>query len=409
MIKRLSFIFTAEVMFAGFLFSSVFKGFFDSFPIDITALFMIITIFIALKRLMQNPTLNKKSITPITIYALMGALVLASMLYTSSTSYGSVKVMHFLTVTAWSFLGVFLLIKNQNSLNRFLKGLLFYGSLTTLFIVYSYYTNNIGYSAGGRVGIGDDGGNVLGLGRMVAVASIIIAVFYFYEKRSFTVRLLALIMFCLSVFVLLLTGSRMPFISFIISLGLLIPISINFRGLRITKKIFSFVLLSFFALIALIPLYLNGVVGAMFNRLLRLFETGNEGRSDRFEVAIDMWRDNPVFGQGIGSFSIKYSGMDIRSYAHNIFLEVMSELGMVGLILLTTLLIISLVNILKIKNENINIYQISVIIVFFYALLNANTTGDINDNRWLFSFIALACMLPSYGKTNKSKSGNIVA
>lgn len=98
-----------------------------------------------------------------------------------------------------------------------------------------------------------------------------------------------------------------------------------------------------------------------------------------------MFQDNPVLGKGIGSFSINYRGEDIRDYPHNIILETASELGIVGLSVLFLLLLYGILN--AYKNDNLLCY--SVFLCFVFMFLNANVSGDFNDNRLLFTFLAL--------------------
>lgn len=60
-------------------------------------------------------------------------------------------------------------------------------------------------------------------------------------------------------------------------------------------------------------------------------EEGDEGRSIRFALAIDIWKNYPLFGVGIGGFS---RIVGFANYPHNFFLEILCECGIVGLIAL---------------------------------------------------------------------------
>lgn len=398
--KALKWLFSGEVIFAGFLFASVFKGIFESSPIDLTLMFMFLSILIALKRLIVDPSLFKRTITPMVIFFILALFVFSSLIYSPSVVYGTDKALRFVTVTTWSFLGVMILIKNINSLQRFLKGLLFYGILTSLYIFFDYFNSGVGYSYY-RFGIGGDS-NVLGLGRLAGITGIIIVSLYFYGKRCIKERFIAFVGFCLTTFVLLITGSRMPFIAFVFSLIIFIPLSLSFekRDILISRKILPFISLACLGVIALIPLYFKGFFQSMFLRLSNLFEQfggGSSviGRVERFIVSWNMWLDSPIIGKGIGSFPIYFDGVDTRNYSHNIFLEAMSELGIIGLTMLLLLILCAVLTIIKYR-KTLNVYQISVATIFLFLFLNSNTTGDFNDNRLLFSFMALSLMLPIY-------------
>jgi O-antigen ligase len=65
-----------------------------------------------------------------------------------------------------------------------------------------------------------------------------------------------------------------------------------------------------------------------------------ELRDEAARDTINMWRDNPIIGTGAGSFHVaypKYRGADVHDYqftAHNDYLEIGSEYGLIGFFLL---------------------------------------------------------------------------
>lgn len=405
--KFIKWLFTGEVLFSGFLLSSVFKSIFENTLVDLTFLFFVLSLMSAIVRLLKEPNILKISILPVAIYFTLATLMIVSLLYTPGNVYATEKTVRFLTLTAWSFLGVFFLIKDKSSLVKFIRGLLFYGVLTVIYVVYDYSISPEQYD---RLGVNGD--NVLGLGRLAGITVLIITVLYFYEKNKISKRIVAAIGFCLAVFVLLMTGSRMPLISCLISLSMLFPISIKAkrkRGFMISKKIFPFLFFMFAAIIAMIPMYLNGMFNSMFYRLSLLFGSDSyyAGRDDNYGTSLDMWSDSPILGKGVGSFPIYHFGMDIRGHSHNIFMETLSELGILGMICVVSLIGISVAIILKTFVTNgLNYAQITVAMLFLFNFLNANTTGDFNDNRMLFSFIALSFMIPVYSGEINAEATN---
>ena len=73
-------------------------------------------------------------------------------------------------------------------------------------------------------------------------------------------------------------------------------------------------------------------------RLLLWQETGvtSEGAFAReylMPKALQIWLEYPILGIGVGDFSIAAGLGDLSEYPHNIFLEILSETGMVGLVL----------------------------------------------------------------------------
>jgi O-antigen ligase len=59
-------------------------------------------------------------------------------------------------------------------------------------------------------------------------------------------------------------------------------------------------------------------------------------RMSFFDISIRLFDDNPVFGVGFGAWSTNANGL--HRYPHNIFLEIGSETGVVGLVVLLILL-----------------------------------------------------------------------
>ncbi|HMR32322.1 MAG TPA: O-antigen ligase family protein [Geminicoccaceae bacterium] len=99
--------------------------------------------------------------------------------------------------------------------------------------------------------------------------------------------------------------------------------------------------------VALVGAYLaylemSGVSIATFGRFAKLFaEAQNpdviEGpnRFRYYAAALRFWLESPVIGNGIASFSLMFAGFEqVGAQPHNIVLEMLTELGLVGLALL---------------------------------------------------------------------------
>ncbi len=137
------------------------------------------------------------------------------------------------------------------------------------------------------------------------------------------------------VIALVLTRSRMGNISFFVSLLVAGAIS-WFLSKHATK---SMVVL-FVSLIAIDAI----IVGSLFGtqRVVERIARTSPIAEDRGEVAgwtINMWRDFPVFGSGLGSFPVvypRYAGDKAwwtYTHAHNDYLELGAETGLIGVTL----------------------------------------------------------------------------
>ena len=88
-------------------------------------------------------------------------------------------------------------------------------------------------------------------------------------------------------------------------------------------------------------------------------------------------------GYGLGSFSNEFSNEDKRLYPHNIILEIVFELGFIGLLIMLGLV---LANIKIFKNYLSNFALLAVIILFF----NAMKSSSIVDLRVLFALYSIS-------------------
>jgi hypothetical protein len=70
----------------------------------------------------------------------------------------------------------------------------------------------------------------------------------------------------------------------------------------------------------------------------RLTDTANNGRIDHWDKALEAWRDEPVRGTGAGTFELTWARERPNQFTvrdgHSLYLEMLSELGLVGALLL---------------------------------------------------------------------------
>ena len=162
-------------------------------------------------------------------------------------------------------------------------------------------------------------------------------------------RMLLRLMLVVMVIALVLTHSRMGNTSFFVSL--LITGTI---GLLLAKRATRSMVVLIASLI-IIDIFIVGAYFGVQRVLDRISETRLE-TEDRPQIAADtlqMWKDYPVFGTGLGSYHIvfpRYSQQDLGAlytHTHNDYLEFGSETGLVGISLLGLLVLTSLLTALR--------------------------------------------------------------
>lgn len=395
--RFLRWFFTGEVQFSGFLVAYVLT---PVFSINFTYTFFILSFITCLFRLYKNLNISKRVILPTLFYLLIFATLIFSLLYTPVSDYAIEKVIMFITLTGWSFFGVFFLVKDIDGLKRLSQGVIFFSLIISILMIMESFGTIYG-----RAGIGG-GDNVISIARISGMAIILIISTYVYSANSRGKLLLSILgLFLLSV-TLFLTGSRGPLIALIVSMLFFIPLSFrySFKRMEISynRGLIALFFIAAISVSALIPVANAGTFDVMFNRLDVLFEEDGGGasavgRTTRYDTALNMFLDSPLIGQGVGSFGHFYNGVDGKDYAHNIFLEFLSETGLLGFLLFFVFISYTFfVFLIYRRKHKINEYQLAIVVVSVYLLINANVSGDINTNKILFSALALMSLLPLY-------------
>lgn len=365
-----------------FLFSGIFKLSLN-FPIDITILFFGLTLLGTLKRFIQKPLIPKWWFIPLGFITSLMVIVLLSIILHPTDSASISKLTDFILLTIPTIVLPLIFIQDKSSLKRLLASIALLSTVLSVFALPQVWS-------GEGLFIGFNEGNYMGLARLTGLGFI--ALLYFFINSKSKSKHLILIPTLIVAVVLLSTGSRMPLIALAIaSLYLLSKVFIyDDRSIYIRKKAIYIV----FTIIALATilyiLLMNGYFKTFLFRFEVLFEDGvsssSQGRTNRYEAALDMWNQNFILGGGFGSFGKYYEGSGIANYAHNIVLEFLSELGLLGGLWLIIFLAFIIISAYKgIKNGDVTL-NTTIFIMFIYFFLNALISGNINDNRALFMF-----------------------
>jgi putative inorganic carbon (HCO3(-)) transporter len=144
---------------------------------------------------------------------------------------------------------------------------------------------------------------------------------FFYRARNLWQRSLSLLLFLLLLADLFLTRSRGGLVvvcAGFVLFALLIP-------QRKISRILIFSILIFLTVVLCIP------QGAKF--VCGLFYRGDAGRFEIWKGALAMFRTSPVIGTGLGMFmkNIPQYGLE-HLYAHNCYLQLLAEAGILGLL-----------------------------------------------------------------------------
>ncbi|MDI2587655.1 O-antigen ligase family protein [Psychrobacillus sp. NEAU-3TGS] len=390
--------FSEGFIFALFILAGYFKASVENSPIDITLLLLLFSVTLYLNRLIRTGfKLPKFVLTPLILFSVLVLFVLIGYSYTSSVIYSEQKLILFFVSTIWCFIGGIVTISSKGELSNFLLGILTVSIFMAFSTFYTFFTNQL--IELGFVSV--LGSNYIMLGRASAFGLIILISYYFFKTSTFFLKILIVLLIMITLFPLVVSGGRLPLLAFAITI-LFLPLFM----IKITKASIC-LSKSFKKIFILIILIITGGIVAIRNGWLDTFiyrfallsnaQFLDEGRSDRFNVAFEMIKDNIIFGKGLGSFPIYYSGTDGEDYPHNLFLEIWSELG-----LIPTLACIALVFLAYYRGflvyskmyENFDHNQISIFLLNLFGFINLFISASINNSKFFWAFLGIMCVTP---------------
>jgi O-antigen ligase len=241
-------------------------------------------------------------------------------------------------------------------------------------------------------------GNPISVGRIFSILCVIsIIKFYNIKDKNLGKRLIYIFSFILGLIVVIATNSRGPFFALIITLLIYF---LFFAKIKVWKSILF--LLLFIAVLGMILTILpesfysryklfSGKEIHISEKQISVFSTIDE-RQQYINQAINYLVENPqaiFIGAGAGSFSHISFNRDQRLYPHNIFIEILLETGIVGFVLFSGVFLFIIFDIFQIsryldeQDYNNLVMWLLLLILFF---LNAQVSGDINDNRMMWFF-----------------------
>lgn len=400
-----------EFYFALFLFAGAFKqSSAGASFLDLSIIGLSLSVILVLIEFINEPKLNKNIMQPIGIYILLSMFILLSLLYSSSYLYALDKTIRFMSFTAWAFIGPFFMFKEKQDIEKFIFYSVLISAIMSCYAVVGL-KSSLGNAYVGFISV--NGGNYLSLGRVSAMGILLILLFYIISNQNLIIKIIAFIGMLLNLVALFASGSRMPLVALV---GMLVYMVIS--SIKINKKIHIRKGFSLFFVVILLSGFILGVLAknGVFDTMIYRFEVlltdsgggdSAEGRTDRYGDAFKLFAENPILGDGIGGFGYNYNDTDIRGYPHNIFLEIIAELGLVGLVIFLLLMFRCIIPYFYRVNKEDNL-SYSIFIVFLFYFLNANISGDLNDNRVMFCFMSLSyissCIIGVSNKKLKSST-----
>ena len=246
-------------------------------------------------------------------------------------------------------------------------------------------------------------GKELIAGSFFAYFGLVVIIFFFKNE---TLNYLLLVLGV----VILITGDRSPFITYIIFFTIYIIIS----NQKFIKKFFLLFLSVVIFLTTINTLkstkmryvdFLKNISYSEINKFEKeknlknfLEDARNSPWGKHYQVALDMFLDKPILGHGYNSFRIKCSSYEqetrtntgshkgCSTHPHNSFLQILSEQGLIGFFILSAIILCALKRIftLRFKNKDVRIKFVLSAVLFLCFYFPLKPTGSLFSS-WLGS------------------------
>lgn len=217
---------------------------------------------------------------------------------------------------------------------------------------------------------------------------VILSVFYYFQSPQKKIK--SILGILIGVFTIFISSARSPLLA---ALVLVLIFLIYLNKLKYWIALLSFVLIFVLGIYFLKHTSLSDF--AFINRMYdAIFKGDGYGRSDNILKGWDIFKNNMLFGGNI----LFENGM----YPHNIFVEVLMSMGIIGL----ALFIFYFKDLLKFKMKYIknNIYNLPYFLFFvqYFVLVLTSYTIFANMEFWTFAAIAVSIILFCYDEEIKS-------
>ena len=248
---------------------------------------------------------------------------------------------------------------------------------------------------------------------------------FFKEKNKINLKLLTVSLLILIFFSLIAAGNRMPVLLFLFSLFLVLYLQKYLRKYILYTLIVSTI--TFTTLYNFFPnikVHYGSFAVKSYEIITSVAKGGIHpeksgwlfhGHFKEFYAGYETWKLNKFFGEGIKSFKYNCPKTEVGNcgpHPHNYYIEMMADLGLVGLFFFTTLYLIMIYKIFIISiRKNIDTVHSRILnllfILFFIEIFPIKTTGSFfttgNATYFFLIFALTVALSEKYKLIEKSK------
>lgn len=363
---------------------------------DLTIAFALLSFVLTLFTMGSHGTLRelKWSVGYAFLFFLFAFFALFSLVYAnSSIDYSQDKALRFLFLGGWAVVGS-LFIQTERRLLWFTQVYGFCAIIFALSGIANYFTSSS--PAISQVSASAFSSSYLVLGRVCSSALPVFLInsvlSYGFWRKSYSFMGTILL-----ITATILSASRGPILSLLL-VTILTPFAL---GQRVRRWLGTWLVFTF--AVAVLVIFATFYSPTIFNKTLARFAVLQDNvRISLYDDALRIWEAHPVIGVGLGNYSVYFPDrLAGDMYPHNMILESLAELGLIGGLLAVLLLGIPLFLFYQQRAWRKPIATI-LFMMFLATVLNAMFSGDYNDNRVVFVLAVLAitsAQLPSLDDT----------
>jgi O-antigen ligase len=392
--------FSFEFVFLLFLFAGCYKArpWLQWVPVDLTAFFFAVSVAVGAFILARKKVrFSRDALIVVGMGGFLFLYAVVSLTWSPGVLYAGKKALYLCTLTYWPLVAAALIVADSAERVRYILGGLFFFALW--FAVESLFS--FFQSSDQRlwaIGVAVEGADYISIGRIISLGAISIYGYYMLHAGSGLSLFLSLALLCCFVFVLMILGGRGPLLGMILSFAL-VPIAGWKKGspfhLWNRKHVFLMVLVILAAAILAGYMITHSSLMPTIRRTYYLFAGIGESpllRLDYYWRALRLWAETPILGHGIGSWPLLVGLGDIKEYPHNIILELLVELGLVGFLLFLAIPLKALYRSVSLKAIQKAPILLILLMIFADLFVNALCSGDLADNRLLFAAAGMLVM-----------------
>lgn len=217
----------------------------------------------------------------------------------------------------------------------------------------------------------------------------------------------SILFFLLFLFALLISGKRGPLV---FSIASCIICYLSFSGKKPGKFLKMLIIVMILGIVVYLAAQYIPALNNTFARFSELSTDSTGGREILFQLAIEMFSENHLFGHGWGSYKYRANvsvigaiyGRNSDMYAHNCYLQLLAETGIIGFIIFISAFVGTLLLSFRVlkkirttttnKNHGMYVLVVSIYMQVFF-LMYCLTGNPLYEYTNLFPYM-MSCAIP---------------